>query len=153
MKHIYRRTLIALQQVCSPVNLLHIFRTSFHKNTSGWLLLILHKTILCDNKNPPWFNKNTVFNSRRYVILETFRKNRNNVEMITCLNNLNPFYASDLFWYPLKTSENLLFSDVFRGYQKRSVSWNGLMTVWLYRCKAKLLFWNCGNVAKYSEKL
>ena len=25
---------------CSPVNLLHIFRTTFPKNTSGWLLLI-----------------------------------------------------------------------------------------------------------------
>ena len=24
---------------CSPVNLLHIFRTTFPKNTSGWLLL------------------------------------------------------------------------------------------------------------------
>ena len=38
----------------------------------------------------------------------------------------NPFHANDLFWYPLKTSENQRFSDVFREYQKRSVSWNGL---------------------------
>ena len=30
---------IALRHGCSPVNLLHIFRTPFHKNTSGWLLL------------------------------------------------------------------------------------------------------------------
>ena len=30
---------IALQHGCSPVNLLHIFTTSFLKNTSGWLLL------------------------------------------------------------------------------------------------------------------
>ena len=35
--------------------------------------------------------------------------------------HLNPFHATDLFWYPLKTSENL------RGYQKRSVAWNGLI--------------------------
>ena len=40
---------------------------------------------------------------------------------------LNPFHATDLFWYPLKTSENLWFSDVFRGYQKKSVAWNGLI--------------------------
>ena len=39
---------------------------------------------------------------------------------------LNPFHATDLFWYPLKTSENQRFSDVFRGYQERSVAWNGL---------------------------
>ena len=30
---------IALWQGCSPVNLLHFFRTPFSKNTSGWLLL------------------------------------------------------------------------------------------------------------------
>ena len=30
---------IALQHGCSPVNLLHIFRTHFHKKTSGGLLL------------------------------------------------------------------------------------------------------------------
>ena len=27
---------------------------------------------------------------------------------------------------PPKTSENYRFSDVFRGYQKRSMAWNGL---------------------------
>ena len=32
-------TEIALRHGCSPVNLLHIFRTPFHKNISGWLLL------------------------------------------------------------------------------------------------------------------
>ena len=31
---------IALRHGCSPVNLLHIFRTPFPRNTSGWLLLI-----------------------------------------------------------------------------------------------------------------
>ena len=30
---------IAIRNGCSPVNLLHIFRTAFPKNTSGWLLL------------------------------------------------------------------------------------------------------------------
>ena len=30
---------IALWHGCSPVNLPHIFRTPFPKNTSGWLLL------------------------------------------------------------------------------------------------------------------
>ena len=41
----------------------------------------------------------------------------------------DPFHATDLFWYPLKASENLRFSDVFKGYQKRSVVWNGLMAI------------------------
>ena len=32
---------IALRHVYSPVNLLHIFRTPFPRNTSGWLLFTL----------------------------------------------------------------------------------------------------------------
>ena len=31
---------------------------------------------------------------------------------------INPIYATGLFRYPLKTSENLWFSDVFTGYRK-----------------------------------
>ena len=46
-QQIYRRTPVSkcdfvrnrTQAGCSPVNLLRIFRTSFLKNTSGWLLL------------------------------------------------------------------------------------------------------------------
>ena len=34
---------ITLRYGCSPVNLLHIFRPPFPKNTSGWLLLFLSK--------------------------------------------------------------------------------------------------------------
>ena len=37
-------------------------------------------------------------------------------------NDINPFRATDLFLYPLKTSENLWISDVFRGYRKIPVS-------------------------------
>ena len=35
-------TEIALQHGCSPAHLLHIFRTPFPRNTSEWLLLIVH---------------------------------------------------------------------------------------------------------------
>ena len=35
---------ITLRHGCSPVNLLHIFRTPFTKNTSGQLLLFLDGT-------------------------------------------------------------------------------------------------------------
>ena len=38
---------ITLRHGCSPVNLLHIFRTPFPRNTSGWLLLKLCKDVLC----------------------------------------------------------------------------------------------------------
>ena len=36
---------------------------------------------------------------------------------------IDPFDGTDLFLYPLKTSEKLQFSDVFRRYRKRSVPW------------------------------
>ena len=39
---------------------------------------------------------------------------------------INPFHQIGLILYPLKTSENLWFSVVFRGYAKRSVVWNEL---------------------------
>ena len=34
----------------------------------------------------------------------------------------NPFHATGLFLYPLKTSETLWFSNVFRGYRKRPMA-------------------------------
>ena len=37
---------IALRYGCSPVNLLHIFRTPFPKNTSEWLLLKFHQRFI-----------------------------------------------------------------------------------------------------------
>ena len=43
---------------------------------------------------------------------------------------MNPFNVTVLFLYPLKTSENQRFSYAFRGYRKRPVLWNGLMTLW-----------------------
>ena len=40
----------------------------------------------------------------------------------------NPFHATGLFLYFQKTSEKQRFSDVLRGYRKRSVAWK-LLTI------------------------
>ena len=53
---------ITLRHGCSPVNLLQIFRTSFTKNTSGWLLsqyLMGYEFIISIKKNQiiPFLNK------------------------------------------------------------------------------------------------
>ena len=40
--------------------------------------------------------------------------------------SVRPFQANVPFLYPLKMSENLWFFDVFRGYKKGTLSWNGL---------------------------
>ena len=70
-----------------------------------------------------------------HLMLEECFRNNNWVKSDT----FNPFYAPGLFRYPLKTLENLWFSEVFggyrkrllifwcfQGYQKRPVTWNGL---------------------------
>ena len=49
-------------------------------------IFILHETVICDDKDPPWFNK--IIKSliqEGALLLETFRKNRNSVEIITSL--------------------------------------------------------------------
>ena len=43
-------------------------------------------------------------------------------------NNFNPIHVTCLFLYPLETSENKKFSDVFRGFRKRPMIWNKIKT-------------------------
>ena len=52
--------------------------------------------------------------------MELFRGvSKNNSLCDRCIQDLlNRFHATDRFWYPLKTSENLWFSDVFQGVSK-----------------------------------
>ena len=61
---------ITLQHGCSPVNLLHIFRTPFPKNTSGGLSLSFAIFVpdVPDSVIGPYFFPNTVLelNSRRW---------------------------------------------------------------------------------------
>ena len=42
---------------------------------------------------------------------------------------INPFQANIPFLCPLKTSENLRFSDVFSRYRKGKLVWNGLISI------------------------
>ena len=51
------RSVITLRQRCSPVNLLHIFRTPFTKNTSGWLPLYLKGELHSNSRNLTFVNK------------------------------------------------------------------------------------------------
>ena len=47
--------------------------------------------------------------------------------------DINRFHATGLFLYPLKTSENLLFSDVSGGIE-RPEAWNESMLFVKYFC-------------------
>ena len=67
---------IKLWYRCSPVNLLHVFRTSFLKDTSGRLLLVIHQK-LC---------RNFAFPQNLYKIFTRFPQNlrKNHREKVRC---------------------------------------------------------------------
>ena len=60
----------------------------------------------------------------------------------------NPFHATGLFQYPMKTSVKFRFSDVFRGYRKRPVTWKGFKKKNKVRqgilIKVKPFYWGLG---------
>ena len=45
------------------------------------------------------------------------------------INSINPYLAHVAILSPLKTLQNLWFSEVFRGYKLGALAKNGLMTV------------------------
>ena len=65
--------------------------TVFNRTISNIMKnFISHETISCNDKDLPWFNKKMKSLIQKGTFLfETLKKNRNNIEMITCLNNLN----------------------------------------------------------------
>ena len=50
-----------------------------------------------------------------------------NLNLTTIFKSINPFHANVPFLYPLKTSENKMFSDVFRGCRNGALVWKGLI--------------------------
>ena len=66
----------------------------------------------------------TLTNSNAYVLKVSVWEH----DMLCALEiNINPFQANVPFLYPLKTLENLQFSDVYRGNRMGTLTWNGLM--------------------------
>ena len=94
-------------------------------------------------------NKNSILSHSNLVLTDFFMKRNTKLKWVNrekkCWRPQNPEteicgirifqHATGLFLYPLKTSGNLWFSDVFRGYRKMPVAWNGLIDiVFLYSC-------------------
>ena len=83
----------------------------------------LRKAFLGSILSVPYF-VDTLANSNAYVLKVSVWEH----DMLCALEiNINPFQANAPFLYPLKTLENLQFSDVFRGNRKGTLTWNGLM--------------------------
>ena len=76
--------------------------------------LIPHETIVCDDMDPPWFNKRIKYLIQEgTLLLETFRNNRNNVEIITSINNLN-----DRLALLINTAKQNCYSTIVEKLQK-----------------------------------
>ena len=63
---------------------------------------------------------------------------------------VNPFHATSLFYDPLNTLENQMISDVFRGYRKKTVAWDGL-TIFLALAFILLKTYNLKILRKCSK--
>ena len=75
------------------------------------------------------------------------------ISNFTCKNAIfNPFHATGLFLYPLKKSENLRVSGVFRGYRERPVAWNRFKGSWIVTMKSLSVELTEVIVPKYSKK-
>ena len=92
-----------------PVSFAKFLRAPFLENTSGRLLLIV-----------TWLSP---FISKKLAYLKIWVNVSNCIEKFQINFGLfNTFHATGLFLYPPKTSENLRFSDVFRGYRCSQMS-------------------------------
>ena len=118
---------IALRHGCSPVNLLHIFRTPFLKNTSGRLLLILPNTQKVKAIRQ-WieYNVKNVFPESSYIgktIPRPFSKNQNWVFQQT-------FVLMNTSWTRLSSSPSedvLIKTNIFSLLKRlQKTSWRRL---------------------------
>ena len=100
------------------------------------------KKLISQSSSPiPIFQRISEFEIRVNLVVRVsglwwiLRKNNSGMILGTAIENnkvqeteqaINPFSTNDLLLYPLKTSENHMFSDVFRGYRGWTLVENGL---------------------------
>ena len=108
---------------------------------------IPHETIVCNDKDPPWLGK--IIKSliqEGALLLETFQKNRNNVEIITCLDNLN-----DRLALLINTTKQNFYSKIvekLQNTQRSSKAYWSLLKIFL-NDKKYLPFHDC--ITKMSD--
>ena len=99
---------------------------------------IPHETIVCDDKDPPWFNKRIKsLIQEGALLLETFQKNRNNVEVITSLNNFN-----DRLALLIKTAKQNFYSKIvekLQNTQRSSKAYWPLLKIFLNNKKIPII--------------
>ena len=87
---------------------------------------------------PPWFNKRIKsLIQEGALLLETFRKNRNNVEIITCLNNFN-----DRLALLINTAKQNFYSKIvekLQNTQRSSKAYWSLLKIFLNNKKIPII--------------
>ena len=103
-----------------------------HENYSLWGLSILDNLLGIEELwwkiNPTIYGKTLGIADVR-VILENLIFFEKNYRWHIFSNGFNPFSTNVPLLYPLKTSENIRFSDVFRGYRSGTLVENGLNSI------------------------
>ena len=100
----------------------------YYIEIGSFLLLIIWTWPTCELKFCAWLPK--IYDAeklhprhfRRSTIAQKFISIKNNYTLLR-----NSFQANVQFLYPLKTSENLRFPDVFRGCRNETMAWKGLL--------------------------
>ena len=103
--------------------------------------VIPRETIVCDDKDLRWFNKRIKsLTQEGALLLERFRKNRNNIEIITCLNNF-----IDRLALLINTAKQDFYSKIvgkFQNTQRSSKAYWSLLKIFLNN-KEYLSFHHC----------
>ena len=110
-------------------NLYHFPRRRLVEVLGGNFLYLYHTQCLCMNliflNIELQFFRGEIFWFEK-VLSENVSLHKNLNSECYPIKSINPFHTTGHFRHPLKTSENKMFTDVFREYRKRQVAWNGL---------------------------
>ena len=112
------------------------------RNSQSWLCSCwYHNTVIGIWSNMIWYIEGEggrISQFIQYLLRSVTCERKFDLEKVTTDKSFNPFHATPRFLYPLKTSENQGFSDVFRGYIKRPVAWNGSISDLNNSCSKKI---------------
>ena len=94
----------------------HLFQSLLFNKVAGLRQETLAQVFSCEFYN---ISTNTFFiRTPRWLLLYLGLRIINiSMSLKFCCHTFNPFQSNATFLYPLKTSENHRFSDVFRGYR------------------------------------
>ena len=99
----------------------NLFRCSIYPRICCFVTMNQQQRYYVINLQKGWLSSLNVFYRRNRFYLRFLQ-----IFVQELSVSVNPLHVTGLFLYALKISENIWFSDVFRGYRKKPVTWSGL---------------------------